>query len=679
MARQMLNSSRSSADRYINKPTGGRPDAFSMIPATSDGGTMGHLASGMGTSGIENGRLVKRGVSYLSAILSGLALAGLFALLTRNLALDPRFTEVSIFFSGAAAAGLVLHLMVQREHRVALQLIVSEIVGENTSPEVAAMRILEALCVSQGWDVALKWEVNTEKNCLEFCSGWNAPGRHTASLIQESMGQTLSPGEGLPGKVWQDARGIWVADLSSDPPTAHTQSALRHGMVSGCAVPIRVGNRVLAVLEFYCHFALRENRETIAAVESVALSLGQMLARSQERGWAEKLYRQQEILLNSVADGICGLDSNGRISFANPAAVSMLGSTASSLAGRPVHELLHGSAPAGHRCGPECALLRATGRLQLMATAGEDTLFRVDGSPFRVDYALTPILDHGRLCGSVLSFRDISQRYALDRLKDEFVSTVSHELRTPLTAIQGALGLLNHSSMTQLNDKAGNLLRIALSNSERLLRLINDILDIERMQSGRETFVFRKVQLGQIVSQAFDCVAPVADAAGVQLIRDTAQVEIAADPDRLLQVLTNLLSNAIKFSPRNAAVSVLMRPDPNGVTLSVVDAGRGIPADKLESIFGRFQQVDASDSRQKGGTGLGLAICRTIVHHHSGRIWAERNPVRGSSFRVFLPYKPVPIGTGHIFEDDETTVPEIAPQTTPQFSQLPQQVEFAPN
>jgi signal transduction histidine kinase len=122
-----------------------------------------------------------------------------------------------------------------------------------------------------------------------------------------------------------------------------------------------------------------------------------------------------------------------------------------------------------------------------------------------------------------------------------------------------------------------------------------------------------------------------------------------------------------------------MRPDPNGVTLSVVDAGRGIPADKLESIFGRFQQVDASDSRQKGGTGLGLAICRTIVHHHSGRIWAERNPVRGSSFRVFLPYKPVPIGTGHIFEDDETTVPEIAPQTTPQFSQLPQQVEFAPN
>ena len=117
-------------------------------------------------------------------------------------------------------------------------------------------------------------------------------------------------------------------------------------------------------------------------------------------------------------------------------------------------------------------------------------------------------------------------------------------------------------------------------------------------------------------------------------------MEIAADSDRLIQVLTNLLSNAVKFSPRNSTVSILMRPDLNGVTLSVVDPGRGIPADKLETIFGRFQQVDASDSRQKGGTGLGLAICRTIVQQHSGRIWAERNPVRGTTFYVFLPYQP---------------------------------------
>src|SRR5580658_5649631 len=409
---------------------------------------MADPAIGLRMNGSErHTHLVQRGFSFVSPILAGLALALLLGVLTHNVTVDPRFNEVLIFSSGAAAAVLVLRLLVQREHRVALQLIFSEIVGENTSPEVAAMRILEALCVSQGWDVALKWEVNAEENRMEFCSGWSAPGRRTETLSKDSMGVTLLPGSSMPGRAWQDGRSIWVADLSSEPSNPHTQAAVRRGMVSGCAVPVRVGNRVLAVLEFYCHFSLRENRETMAAVETVAASLGQMLARSHDRGWAEKLYRQQEILLNSVADGICGLDRNGLVSFANPAAGGLLGIAASSIAGKGVHDLLHGSAPEGSHCGEDCTLLRATGKLQLMATSGEDTFFRIDGSPFRVDYALTPILDHGRLSGTVLSFRDISQRYALDRLKDEFVSTVSHELRTPLTAIRGALGLLNHGSL----------------------------------------------------------------------------------------------------------------------------------------------------------------------------------------------------------------------------------------
>ena len=192
----------------------------------------------------------------------------------------------------------------------------------------------------------------------------------------------------------------------------------------------------------------------------------------------------------------------------------------------------------------------------------------------------------------------------------------------------------------EINEKAANLLRIALSNSDRLVRLINDILDLERTQSGREPLVFRPVQLGEIVRQAMDGMQLMAEEAGVLLIHDKTQVEITADADRLLQVLTNLLSNAIKFSPPNSAVSVMLRPGASGVTLSVIDQGRGIPADKLEAIFGRFQQVDASDSRQKGGSGLGLAICRAIVLQHNGRIWAERNPIRGSTFRVFLPYHP---------------------------------------
>ncbi len=538
----------------------------------------------------------------------------------------------------------------QREHRLALQLLVTQIVGENVSSEMAAMRVLEALCVSQGWDVAIKWEINSEENQLEFSTAWGVPGKETEELIQESVSAALAPGGSLPGRAWSDGRLVWVGDLSTADGDLRAKSAIRHKMVSGWATPVQVGNNVLAVLEFYCHLRVREDRETTAAMETVAASLGQMLARTRERERAEELSRQQKILLHSVADGILGVDRNGLVRFANPAATRLLGAPVATLIGKPVHDLVHGSAPDSKKCGDDCTLRRAANGH--VPSTGEDAIYRANGVGFPAEYFLNPILDMGRYSGSVLSFRDISQRYALDRLKDEFVSTVSHELRTPLTSIRGALGLLSSGILGDISDKATNLLRIALSNSDRLVRLINDILDLERAQSGREPLVFRPVQMADLVRQAMDSMQLMAESAGVLLIHDKTQVEITADADRLLQVLTNLLSNAIKFSPPNAAVSIMLRPGSSGMTLSVIDQGRGIPADKLDAIFGRFQQVDASDSRQKGGSGLGLAICRAIVSQHNGRIWAERNPIRGSTFRVFLPYHPAAATKGKKVADD---------------------------
>lgn len=526
----------------------------------------------------------------------------------------------------------------RRDHRLALQLLVSQIVGENVSAEMAAMRVLEALCVSQGWDVAVKWDVNHAENRLEFSTAWGVPGKEAERLIQESMGKTLAQDALLPCRAWKESQLVWISDLAVAQPDSRLKMALQHHMASGWAVPVMVGNRVLAVLEFYCHLKLREDHETAAAIETVAASLGQMLARSHERERADELGRQQQILLHSVADGICGIDRNGQVRFVNPAAARLLGAPATKLIGKPVHDLVHGAAPQGKECGEDCPLRRTT--RQRVSSTGEITIFRANGRGFPAEYFMNPILDQGRFSGSVLSFRDISQRFALDRLKDEFVSTVSHELRTPLTSIRGALGLLSSGMLGDISDKATNLLRIALSNSERLVRLINDILDLERTQSGREPLTLRRVNLAEVVRQAMDGMQPVADQAGVLLIHDKTEAEAMADSDRLLQVLTNLLSNAIKFSPVNSAVSIMLRPSPTGVTIAVIDQGRGIPADKLEAIFGRFQQVDASDSRQKGGSGLGLAICRAIVMQHKGRIWAERNPVRGSTFRVFLPYDP---------------------------------------
>ena len=223
----------------------------------------------------------------------------------------------------------------------------------------------------------------------------------------------------------------------------------------------------------------------------------------------------------------------------------------------------------------------------------------------------------------------LAQRSDMDVVKDEFISTVSHELRTPLTSIRGALGLLSAGLLGNVDGKAQNLLRIASSNTERLIRLINDILDLERRESGRAPLKLRRCSILDMAREAVDTMTPMADGASIQLDltcnapRDSIYFD--ADPDRILQVLTNLLSNAIKFSPEDSKVSVQIDSDTNSVALKVVDRGRGIPADKLDAVFDRFQQVESGDASKKGGTGLGLAICRSIIQQHGGAIWAQPN------------------------------------------------------
>lgn len=241
---------------------------------------------------------------------------------------------------------------------------------------------------------------------------------------------------------------------------------------------------------------------------------------------------------------------------------------------------------------------------------------------------------------------DLRKRTELDSVKDEFISTVSHELRTPLTSIRGALGLLSAGLMGKVDDKAANLLRIASTNTDRLVRLINDILDLERMNSGAAPLQPRACSMRELVLQSVDTMSSMAENARVRLEPPTEPGDlpfiVEADPDRIQQVLTNLFSNAIKFSPPGSTVRITLECRPGELTIRIVDQGRGVPESKLESIFERFQQVDPGDSRKKGGTGLGLAICRSIIQQHGGQIWAERNDTSlpgepGTTVAVRLP------------------------------------------
>jgi PAS domain S-box-containing protein len=240
----------------------------------------------------------------------------------------------------------------------------------------------------------------------------------------------------------------------------------------------------------------------------------------------------------------------------------------------------------------------------------------------------------------VAQIQDITERQAIDRMKNEFISIVSHELRTPLTAIRGFLGLLNTGMYDNKPERAKHMLQQALINSDRLVRLVNDILNLERLSSGRAQFVLEICDAQTLLHQATAGLQSIAEEAGITLVTLPTTAQIWADSDAILQTLTNLLSNAIKFSPVNSAVALSVQETSEWVLFSVADQGRGIPADKLETIFGRFQQVDVSDSRQKGGTGLGLAICKSIIQQHNGHIWVESLLGEGSTFYFTLPLPP---------------------------------------
>lgn len=232
---------------------------------------------------------------------------------------------------------------------------------------------------------------------------------------------------------------------------------------------------------------------------------------------------------------------------------------------------------------------------------------------------------------------DITRHHRVEKLRNEFVSLVSHELRTPLTSIRGALGLIASGRLGALPDDTQEMLDIAVRNTQRLGRLLDDILDLEQMDSGKLLIAKQARSARGLAEQAATEMRPMAEQAAVQLQVAGPDATVFADPYRAVQALANLLGNAIKFSPPGASVWVTAEPKRSDVLFRVKDQGRGIPPDKLETIFGRFEQVDSTNARDQGGSGLGLAICRSIIEQHGGRIWVQSTLGQGSTFSFTLP------------------------------------------
>jgi PAS domain S-box-containing protein len=346
------------------------------------------------------------------------------------------------------------------------------------------------------------------------------------------------------------------------------------------------------------------------------------------------------LLLDSAAEPIYGIDLEGKCTFANSACVRAAGyAQVEELLGQRMHDLIHHTHPDGSRYPPEqCPICRTCRKGETVQVTNE-VFWRRDGSSFPVEYISTPIRKSGRIEGAVVTFRDITERNKVDKMKNEFVSMVSHELRTPLTSIRGALGLIAGGAFGALPNQIASLIEIAHSNSQRLIHLINDILDIEKISAGRLKFEMRVQFLSPIIEKALQMNQSYADEFGVTLRyrKPERDCYVDVDGDRMLQVLSNLLSNAAKFSQTGEVVEVATELLANRVRVRVIDHGEGIPEEFQSRIFQRFSQADSSATRQKGGTGLGLSICKALVEGMHGEIGFTSKVQRGTTFYVDLP------------------------------------------
>jgi PAS domain S-box-containing protein len=352
-----------------------------------------------------------------------------------------------------------------------------------------------------------------------------------------------------------------------------------------------------------------------------------------ERKHAEEMFR---LAVEACPNGMVMIDRTGKIIMINTEIERLFGYARGELVGRTVDILVPERLRQQHvQHRWEFAMRPESRRMG----ANRDLFgLRKDGTEFPVEVGLNPIRAGSDLL--VLSvIVDITERKRMERMKDEFVSTVSHELRTPMTSIAGSLGLLTGGAAGELPEAATRLLGIAHDNCKRLVRLINDILDIQKLEAGRVEFKLEKLEVRSLIEQTLETMRGFADGYDVRIRLDeaAATAEVNADTDRLVQVVTNLLSNAIKFSPPQREVLIGVERRGGSVIVSVRDHGEGIPDEFRPHVFQKFAQADGTDARLKGGTGLGLSIVKQIVVQLGGQVSFEEAAGGGTIFFVELP------------------------------------------
>ena len=379
--------------------------------------------------------------------------------------------------------------------------------------------------------------------------------------------------------------------------------------------------------------ALAERDAIINKKNQALQELNELLERKVTERTSELRMEMErlETVLTSMAEGIVVTNRDNRVILFNPAAQQLFDLVPHRMVNQPVEKLC-----AQGGIYPLAQHIEAV-KSGAKSPAPIEHELAVNGKSLKVN--LSPLMDEGGdFAGVVMSIRDVTMAEAVDRMKTEFISTVSHELKTPLTSMKGSLQyILNKGKW--LTGTERELLSVCLRNTDRLIRLISNILDVSRIEEGGVALNFKPQSIGTLVSYAVEEIKPLAIERNITIINEIGDSIplVYGDEDRLVQVITNLFSNAVKFSPKGKVVTVSAEREGNYVAVSVADRGTVIQGADRGKLFQKFQRLETTETGERGGTGLGLVICKEIVERHHGRIYHKSGVTGGNVFIFTVP------------------------------------------
>ncbi len=534
----------------------------------------------------------------------------------------------------------------QQERRIRVQHDVSRVMAEASSLDEASPRILAAICEDLGWELAVMWRVDRRRAVLRARSVLGT-GEFDASDFEQVTREMILPrGSGLPGRVWLEGKPLWAANLGADSDVSPMRLRALGDLRCLLAFPVRSNRRVTGVLEFFTRECRQPDEDLLRAVSTLGNQIGEFIERAQ----AEEELRVRDRAISSSSNGIIITDAaqpDNPIVYVNPAFERLTGYTFEEATGRNCRFLQ------GAETDPQ-ALDKIREAIANRQEINVNLLnYRKDGTPFWNDLTIAPVRDDaGNLTHFVGVQTDVTERKHAEedlraakegaevasRAKSQFLANMSHELRTPLNAIIGYSEMLQE----QVEDMELPELRPDLSKihhaGKHLLSLINDILDLSKIEAGKMDLYLESFEVARMVHDVTATIQPLVEKRGNRLeVRvEDGLPPMHADLTKVRQSLFNLLSNASKFT-ENGRIELDVRRDDSFLEFRIGDTGIGMTPEQVSRLFEAFAQADRSTTRKFGGTGLGLAITRRFCRMMGGDVTVESEAGKGSEFTIRLP------------------------------------------